>query len=84
MLPEPLFHNLSLMNHGIAIFEHALPTGKKESLVVKPGHSVYSFDFSFWAHNIAEPSPDQLKQPYIEALPLQACMVGIWHHGCII
>lgn len=37
----------------------------------------------FWAHNVADPKPDQLKQPQIIMLPPQVCTVGTKHCGCI-
>lgn len=39
---------------------------KKNPVVKKPCHSVYSgrqLTLFIWTHNIAEPRPDQLKQP---------------------
>ncbi|RXN12787.1 C-type mannose receptor 2-like protein [Labeo rohita] len=38
-----------------------------------------SADLILWAHNVAEPRPDQLQQPQITALPPQACTEGRWN-----
>lgn len=65
--------NLNLLNLGIVILEfaHAIRE-EKNPLMEKPGHSVYSgsqLTYIFWAHNVTEPRPDQLKQPQIVTLP---------------
>ena len=62
MLPEPLFHNLSLVNPDIVILEcaHAIREVKKKKkslLMKKPDHAVSWAPF-FFLLNIAEPKPD--------------------------
>ena len=53
MLPEPLFHSLSLMNRGIVILEfaHAIRE-EKNPLMEKPGYLVHSGSqlTSFFGH----------------------------------
>lgn len=54
------------MNPGIDILErgHDIWEEKKNLLMKKPGSQyiwVVSWPY-FWAHNIAEPSPDQLQE----------------------
>merc|ERR1712035_273013 len=64
------------MNPGIVILEYVRTIrGKNCSFSV--------FDLIFWAHNVAEPRPEQLKKTQIITLPPQACTVGTRHDGCI-
>ena len=74
MLPKPVFHNLSLMNRGIVILEYD-PAIREEQIHWKKLVSII--------RQSAEPRPDQLKQPQIITLPLQACTVGTGHEWCI-
>ena len=79
MLPEALLHDLSPMDRGIVIlgYVRAIRKEKKfhgwKNLVIQYIQVVVSF----WAHNVDEPRPDQLKQPQIMTLPPQACTVGL-------
>uniref|UniRef100_A0A0E9XTD3 Uncharacterized protein n=1 Tax=Anguilla anguilla TaxID=7936 RepID=A0A0E9XTD3_ANGAN len=66
MLREPLFHNLSPMNLGIVVPEYARAVREEKSIdgITWPFSTFrYSADFILLPHNVAEPRPDQLKQP---------------------
>ena len=63
MLPEPLSHNVSPMNLGIVIWEHAcaIREGMKRSVDGKTWSLSPIMEVAnpyLWAENIAEPQPD--------------------------
>ena len=64
----------------------SVPSGKKKSIDgIIWSFSIFrlSADLIFWSDDVAEPRPDQLKQPQIITLPPQTCVVDTRHDGCI-
>ena len=64
----------------------SVPSGKNKSIDGTAwlfGIFRKSADLIFWSHNVAEPRPDQLKQPQMITLPPQTCVVDTRHDGCI-